>query len=431
MKEVYDVIVVGAGAAGVGAAVGAAQAGAKTLLVECGPCLGGAATQKNVLTYCGFYTQPLPRKQAVGGVAEQVLTELQALHAVEGPVRLPAPSSHVIAILDTEGVKLALDRVVTRAKVQVLLHTMVVGGSRNGDSITAVTLQDDRGPREVSASAFVDASGEGDLAAFGGASVRYGNQGIAEVGTMSVRIGGIAPNADRSGGRWAQAVKATKAAGASSLDKEDGLVLSLPISGDLITYYVDATYNALDGASITAAEITGREKACAYLKAAQTIPGYEKAYIVSTGPKFGTRESRHVNAQYQITEADITGGTRHSDVVALGAWPMEYHPGGGEPTVWKDIKDKGTFDIPLRTLMSVDTRNLFSAGRLADGDSGGGGAIRVMGTSFATGHAAGVSAAHYARTGGLSVREIQAVLREQGALIDGDNLPDPLMLVAL
>jgi hypothetical protein len=417
----YDVIVVGGGAAGVGAAVGAGQCGAKTLLVESGPCLGGAATQKNVLTYCGLYTQSDPIKRAVGGVGHDVLRHLEHLGGVEGPLRLPAPSNHVIAVIDPEAVKLALDRVVTAAKIDLLLHTVLVGADRNDDRITAITLQDDRGPRQVVGKTFVDASGEGDLAALGGASVRYGNQEIAQAGTMGVRFGGIKPGADRSAKRWAEAVRAARIRGDKQLNKEDGLALALPLSGDLITYYVDASYNALDGASITGAEVEGRERAWAYLRAVQAIPGYEKAYIVSTGPKFGTRESRHVNAHYQLTERDVTTGAHFDDVVALGAWPMEYHPGEGKPTVWKDIRDKGTFDIPLRTLKSVNTANLFAAGRLADGDSGGGGAIRVMGTSFATGQAAGVAAALLTHGNG-SASVVRRELRRQGAIISADEL---------
>src|SRR5258706_2352192 len=83
INDQYDVIVLGGGAAGIGAGIGAAQAGAKTLVVESGPCLGGAATQKNVLTYCGLYTQSTPSRLAVGGVAEKVLANLKKLGASE------------------------------------------------------------------------------------------------------------------------------------------------------------------------------------------------------------------------------------------------------------------------------------------------------------------------------------------------------------
>ncbi len=170
-------------------------------------------------------------------------------------------------------------------------------------------------------------------------------------------------------------------------------MLPIPVLGDVMTYLIDATYNALDSSSITQAEMQGRNRAWAYLAAIQTIPGYEKAYIVSTGPKFGTRESRHINGHYRVTEEDVTSGARHDDVIALGAWPIEYHPEDDQPVIWKLIQDDGTFDIPLRALTSQNTPNLYGAGRLVDGDGGGGSALRVMGTSFATGQAAGVAAA--------------------------------------
>ncbi|WP_375419265.1 FAD-dependent oxidoreductase [uncultured Hymenobacter sp.] len=419
--ELFDVIVIGGGAAGVGAAVGAAQAGARTLLVESGPCLGGAATQKNVLTYCGLYTQGTPAYQAVGGVGEQVLAHLRQVGGIQAPIRISEPSNAVIALIDPEAVKLALDQVVQIPNLDVLLHTMLVGAERVGECLHSVTLQDDRGPRQVVGRAFVDASGEGDLAAFGGASVRYGNHNVAQAGTLGVRFGGIRPGADQSSKRWAQAIREAKQQGNSLLTKEDGLVLPIPVSGDLMTYLIDATYDALDSASITQAEMAGRARAWAYLAAIKTIPGYEQAYIVSTGPKFGTRESRHVNGHYQVTEADVTSGARHADVIALGAWPIEYHPEGDKPVVWKEIKDDGTFDIPLRALTSENTPNLYAAGRLVDGDGGGGSALRVMGTSFATGQAAGVAAALLAR-GSHEIAAIQAELERQGARLRAGQL---------
>ena len=118
----------------------------------------------------------------------------------------------------------------------------------------------------------------------------------------------------------------------------------------------------------------------------------------------------------------MLSGKRRQDVVALGAWPVEYHPSDSGPTAWKNVRDKGTFDVPLRCLMSTDTANLFSAGRLADGDGGAGGAIRVMGTSFGTGQAAGVAAALSVGSS-IDVEAIQRELKQQGALLDAFDLP--------
>jgi FAD dependent oxidoreductase len=95
---------------------------------------------------------------------------------------------------------------------------------------------------------------------------------------------------------------------------------------------------------------------------------------------------------------------------------MEYHDAAGAESKWIPVKAKGAYDIPLRTLTSVDTPNLYAAGRAADGDQYAGGSLRVMGTALATGHAAGVAAALQAATGNpVPALQVQQELQRQDA----------------
>jgi len=153
------------------------------------------------------------------------------------------------------------------------------------------------------------------------------------------------------------------------------------------------------------------------------MPGWENAYLSVTGPILGTRESRHVDAAYQLSAEDITSGRRSDDVVALGAWAMEYHEAAGAPSTWTPVKDKETYDIPLRTLISVDTPNLYAAGRAADGDKYAGGSLRswTQPWPLATGHAAGVAAALHAAAGNpVPARQVQQELQKQDARLTGN-----------
>lgn len=83
-SDAYDVVVVGGGAAGIGAAIGARHANpsARILLVETESCLGGAATHRGVVSYCGLYTLGKEPQQAVGGVWDDVSRRLQAINGI-------------------------------------------------------------------------------------------------------------------------------------------------------------------------------------------------------------------------------------------------------------------------------------------------------------------------------------------------------------
>ncbi|EED16211.1 conserved hypothetical protein [Talaromyces stipitatus ATCC 10500] len=427
----YDIVIVGGGAAGIGAAIGARQAAqdATILIIESESCLGGAATHRGVCAFCGLFTVDEKPRQAVGRIWQELRQRLRALNGTtESPVRIRG----VFQVVDPEALKLVLDDLMKDYNIDVLLHTTVVGATRSeSNTIVSIDIQEKRGRSRVSAYAFVDCSGDCDLAYLAGASTRYGNHGTLNLGSLSVRFSGIDQNARPSISTWRDAIIAAKQKApelSQILPKNGSALLHMPVSRDVIAFLPSAYYDTRSSASITAAEQSGRRQAQEYLRILRTLPGHEDMYVVSTGPNFGCRESRHMNSMYQLTEEDIMSDRRFSDVIAIGAWGFEFHD--VEHENWESTftyPPKGRFEIPLASLRSIDTPNLFAAGRCIDADQKASSAVRVMGTALATGQAAGVAAGLESMRGSKDlwdVTQVQDCLRAHGAFLDSASLPE-------
>lgn len=411
--EDTDIAVVGGGSAGVAAAVAAARCGARVLLLERYGFLGGAATQSLVLTYDGFlYRRPQP-EWAVGGLGREFLGRLGQLGGVAQPGL--SPNGNWVIPFAPEASKRALELMLREAGVVCRLHAFVTGARLRAGRIARLRAHDHAGEFQVRARAFIDASGEADLAAAAGVPMLHA-EGPRYAASLCARIGGVpaAVQVDREL-LGAVAREALALQPGAALRAHGGFVLRIPGSDDLWWMGIDVITDGLGSASLTEAEQRGREAAWLFIETLRRRPGFERAQLVATGPQLGIRETRHPQARHMIGEADALAGRRDATGIGRAAWNVERHDVPGQARI-AAIGGEGFFDIPLDALRAEGVANLWLAGRTLGADRGAYGSLRVMGTAFATGHAAGVAAA-LALQGQDSAEPVREQLRRQDAIV--------------
>jgi hypothetical protein len=410
----FDVAVVGGGVAGVSAAIGAAQRGASVCLIERNGYFGGAATASSVLTYCGFFDRTVT--QVVKGVGQQFLDELDAQDLYR--VQTMRNSGNTVVLLDLETTKRTLDRLVLAAGVTSFLHSLVVEAGITNDRITELAFAHRGGIERIQAKAFVDASGDGALIGAAGAGELRAELGARQASTLVMRMGGVPLDASLDRGTMRSSITGYAARTGTVFERVEGTMVRLPVSDEVMLLLVDEHADVFDPSSLTQAEFDGRRLAEHYTSALREgMPGWERAYLAETGPNLGVRESLRLLGEEVLSADAVAGGVkRPDDGVARGGWPTENHIVPGR-TDYTYIKDDGWFDVPYGALKSATTANLWAGGRLLSTDSQAYASTRVMGTAFATGHAAGAAAALHAERGAVDVATLRQELERQGALL--------------
>jgi len=412
--DCFDVVVIGGGSAGVAAAVAAARAGSKVALVERYGFLGGAATASLVMTYDGFFYQRPQPEWAVGGIGREYINRLGSYGLPARPL-LSANGNWIIPF-EPEAAKVVLDALLADAGVCTLLHGFVCAVQRNGNRLESVTLQDHSGTYVLRARQFVDASGEADVAWLAGVPMLFENEGRFAA-SLCARLGGIPAHVElhRSLLMQTAAGANTRYDGAAKIRDSGGFALKIPNSDDYWWMGVDVFTDGLSSPSLADAERASRAAIWAFVQALRQQPGCEAAHLMATGSQIGIRETRHPKARAILTEADARAGSRSDTAIARAAWNIERHDIAGQP-VTAPLGGNDFYDIPLAALQPEGVDNLWLAGRTIGADRTAYSSLRVMGTAFATGQAAGVAAALHA-AGPCAFQNIRAALLAQAAIV--------------
>lgn len=413
----YDVVVVGGGTAGVAAAVGAAKTGAKTLLIERNAYLGGEATHSGVGAFCGFYSCGENPVRVVEGVGQLVLDEMEALGPTVDYI-ISATGNRNINF-QPEYLKCAMDNLLEKEHVDYFLHTSVIQAETEEGKIISIQCTDDEGVFQVTARAFVDASGDANLSHLSGAHLVWGgDDGYPQAATMPFRLSGVDTSCDMTPAAVEAAVVKAKKAGIKNLTKEKGFILKKENSNIVCVLLPSVIPNGLTAQEMTRMERETRKQVLSYVQALRMfMPGMEHCELAVIGPSIGFRETRKLVGKEIVTVDDVLSRKKCANGVARGGWKPEIHKDVNKMATYLEVKEGSYFDIPLGALQSENISNLYGAGRMISADEAAFAAVRVMGTCFATGHAAGVGAACQALDGTVEVGHIQNELRRQGALI--------------
>lgn len=413
----YDVVVAGGGTAGTAAAVGASRAGAKTLLVERNPYLGGEATHSGVAAFCGFYTCGDNPVKVVAGVGELVLKEMEKL----GPTLeyIVSVTGNKNINFQPEYLKCAMDNLLENEGASCLLHARVIDADVEDGIIRSVRCADDEGVFSVTASCFVDATGDANLAHLAGAETIWGDkEGRVQAATLPFRLSGVDTSCDMSPSAVEKAVLKGKEAGIPYLTKEKGFVLKREGSDTVAVLLPSVSPEGISACNLTDMEKCTRKQVLYYVEALKRfMPGMEHCELAVIGPAIGFRETRKLVGKETVTADDVLLRKKREDGVARGGWKPEIHKEVDKMATYIDVAEGSYFDIPLGALQSADISNLFGAGRIVSSDEAAFAAVRVMGTCFATGHAAGVGAAFQALNSYVDVKKIRDELIRQGAMV--------------
>ncbi len=394
-----DVVVCGAGSAGLGAALAAARSGASVALVERWPFFGGNATAASLGSICGLYVKGDGGFEFLSnGIAREWADALQASGNGIGPIPY-----HETAVMPYApwGYKRLADKLVTaEARITPLLHSFICGVVRSGDAVEAIVIATKQGLKAIRGRVFIDATGDADIVFHGEFDWDMGEAGRLQYPSMQFFMQAVdLQQAMPALREIADKIRVAFEKGDRGLTRAAGAAIPTLRPGEVVgamTRISLADGTPPDGTDVfdlTDGELRGRqvaEDAAAFLK--EEIPGFGSAFLQDTATTLGIRETRHAIGDHVVTFEEAAACTKQPDAVAASAWPFEFHTEGAE-TRWENLPDGDWFELPYRSLLVRDAANLLAAGRCVSATHEALASSRVTGTCMAIGEAAGIAAA--------------------------------------
>lgn len=390
-KESFDVVVCGGGPAGIAAALSAARCGARVCLIEAHGCLGGIWTS-GLLSY-------VLDGGSKGGILRELFARMEQLQARNNGV-----------IFDVETMKVVLETLCAQAGVCIRLFTRVVAAHRDDSGRLAAIVTESKSGREAwSAKVFIDATGDGDVAAQAGCAFAYGEEtsGAAQPMSLNALVTAGPPE------QFAALTSETQARGIRLLTEAQRAGFRLSYERSSMWHIRDGLYilmanhqygvSGLDADDLTRATMAARLEIFQLVEALRSLGGiWKDLRLVATANQIGVREGRRIKGRYAVNLDDILQGRRHEDGICRVHFNLDVHsPHPDERTGMErydakflDYRAKSRpYDIPLRALIARDVDGLLMAGRCISGDFLAHSSYRVTGNAVAMGQAAGTLAA--------------------------------------
>ncbi len=384
-----DVLVVGGGPAGVGAALAAARHGAATTIVEHYGFLGGMWT--------AGLLNPILDHQEKGGLVEELMQRLRTAGKLSSGVR---------ASFDNEYLKYLLDQMMLESGVDMRLHRSAVGAVVDGDRVRGILTESKSGRQALLADVVIDCTGDGDIAASAGVPFVKGREEDGEMQSVTLffMLAKVRYRQLRGGHDIYKLLE--KAVRTHGLDYvipyRTPSFFHLPLENHSVVQI--AHVHGVDGTNaddLSRAEIEARAQIHQAVAVMQKVPEFAGVELVTSGPHIGVRETRHIQGRARLEEADLLEGRAFDDGICWTRFSIDIHGAPVQGTVAIEGRQVKPYQIPYRALVPVNREGLLMAGRCISGSSRAHSSFRVTGDCVAMGQAAGTAAAIAISSGSL------------------------------